>query len=293
MLDVVGDELVVVANTGDDVEVYGAHVSPDPDLVTFWLADRIDERGWGLRGRHVPRDGRAARARRRRLVQPRRPRPRDRACAARRAPAPRARRSTEAHRRAAARRSACGARVLPMCDEPVRTRVLRARRAGVGFQEFMIRERGAGPGRGRRARGHRGGARRRAEVLDAIARRARDRDRPVEPGHLDRPDPRGARACARRCAPRPRRSSRSRPLVGGAGAQGPDRRRSWRGPGYPLERRRASPRAYDGLLDGHGRRRARVDGARRALADRHAAWTTPTRAGASADETLASPLRSR
>ncbi len=50
MLDVVGEELVVVANTGDDVELYGAHVSPDPDLVCFWLADRIDARGWGLEG---------------------------------------------------------------------------------------------------------------------------------------------------------------------------------------------------------------------------------------------------
>ncbi len=49
MLDVVGDDLVVIANTADDVEVHGAHVSPDPDLVLFWLADRIDERGWGLR----------------------------------------------------------------------------------------------------------------------------------------------------------------------------------------------------------------------------------------------------
>src|SRR6201991_1141760 len=49
MLDVVGDELVVIANTGDDVEIYGAHVSPHPDLVSFWLADRIDERGWGLK----------------------------------------------------------------------------------------------------------------------------------------------------------------------------------------------------------------------------------------------------
>jgi LPPG:FO 2-phospho-L-lactate transferase len=49
MLDVVGgEELVVIANTGDDVEIYGAYVSPDPDLVTFWLADRIDSRGWGL-----------------------------------------------------------------------------------------------------------------------------------------------------------------------------------------------------------------------------------------------------
>jgi LPPG:FO 2-phospho-L-lactate transferase len=51
MLDVVGSEdLVVIANTGDDVEIYGAYVSPDPDLVTFWLADRIDDRGWGLAG---------------------------------------------------------------------------------------------------------------------------------------------------------------------------------------------------------------------------------------------------
>ena len=48
MVDVVGDDLVAIVNTGDDVEMYGAHVSPDPDLVTFWLADRIDARGWGL-----------------------------------------------------------------------------------------------------------------------------------------------------------------------------------------------------------------------------------------------------
>ncbi|HEY7829387.1 MAG TPA: 2-phospho-L-lactate transferase [Solirubrobacteraceae bacterium] len=51
MQDVVGPEhLTVVANTGDDIEIYGSYVSPDPDLVSFWLADAIDERGWGLRG---------------------------------------------------------------------------------------------------------------------------------------------------------------------------------------------------------------------------------------------------
>lgn len=50
LLDELGPELVVIANTGDDLEAYGAHVSPDPDLVTFWLADQIDERGWGLAG---------------------------------------------------------------------------------------------------------------------------------------------------------------------------------------------------------------------------------------------------
>jgi len=51
MLDVVGpEELVVVANTGDDIDIYGSHVSPDPDLVSFWLADLINDRGWGIEG---------------------------------------------------------------------------------------------------------------------------------------------------------------------------------------------------------------------------------------------------
>ncbi len=43
------ERLAVIANTADDIEIYGAHVSPDPDLVSFWLAGLIDERGWGLR----------------------------------------------------------------------------------------------------------------------------------------------------------------------------------------------------------------------------------------------------
>ena len=51
MLDVVGAaELTVIANTADDVEIYGVHVSPDPDLITYWLADRIDSRGFGIAG---------------------------------------------------------------------------------------------------------------------------------------------------------------------------------------------------------------------------------------------------
>ncbi len=51
MRDVVGPErLAVIANPGDDIEIYGAYVSPDPDLISFWLADLIDTRGWGLEG---------------------------------------------------------------------------------------------------------------------------------------------------------------------------------------------------------------------------------------------------
>jgi LPPG:FO 2-phospho-L-lactate transferase len=135
------DELVVIANTADDVEIYGAHVSPDPDLVTFWLADRIDERGWGLAGDtfHVmdglrelgddvwfnlgDRDLALCVRRARRLAE--------------------GARLTEAIDEA---RTALGvsARVLPMCDEPVRTHV-KARGTWHPFQEFMIRERAAGP----------------------------------------------------------------------------------------------------------------------------------------------------
>jgi LPPG:FO 2-phospho-L-lactate transferase len=49
--DVVGPEQVsAIVNTGDDIEIYGSYVSPDPDLVSFGLAGLIDDRGWGLRG---------------------------------------------------------------------------------------------------------------------------------------------------------------------------------------------------------------------------------------------------
>jgi LPPG:FO 2-phospho-L-lactate transferase len=48
--DVIGERLAVVANTGDDIEVHGLLVCPDPDLCTYWLTDQIDEeRGWGVR----------------------------------------------------------------------------------------------------------------------------------------------------------------------------------------------------------------------------------------------------
>jgi LPPG:FO 2-phospho-L-lactate transferase len=47
----IGADLSVIANTGDDIETLGVHVSPDPDLVTYWLSGDIDEqRGWGIRG---------------------------------------------------------------------------------------------------------------------------------------------------------------------------------------------------------------------------------------------------
>jgi len=45
------EDLVVVVNTGDDVEFFGLHVSPDVDIVTYTLAGLVnDETGWGVRG---------------------------------------------------------------------------------------------------------------------------------------------------------------------------------------------------------------------------------------------------
>ena len=44
-------QITVIVNTGDDRRFYGAHVSPDLDIVTYTLADRIDsQRGFGLEG---------------------------------------------------------------------------------------------------------------------------------------------------------------------------------------------------------------------------------------------------
>jgi LPPG:FO 2-phospho-L-lactate transferase len=48
--DACGSDLSVIANTADDTEIHGLHVSPDPDLVSYWLAGVIDEdKGYGFR----------------------------------------------------------------------------------------------------------------------------------------------------------------------------------------------------------------------------------------------------
>jgi LPPG:FO 2-phospho-L-lactate transferase len=141
MLDVAGSDLVVIANTGDDVEIYGGHVSPDPDLVTFWLADRVDERGWGLRGDTFEvmdalralgedvwfnlgdEDLAVCLARARRLADG----------ASLTAVADGLRRAFDV-----------GCRVLPMSDEPVRTWI-QARGEWSDLQSWLIRGRAEGP----------------------------------------------------------------------------------------------------------------------------------------------------
>ncbi|MEO8971239.1 MAG: 2-phospho-L-lactate transferase [Ktedonobacteraceae bacterium] len=44
------EQIIVIGNTGDDRTFYGLHVSPDLDIVTYTLADVVDEaQGWGIR----------------------------------------------------------------------------------------------------------------------------------------------------------------------------------------------------------------------------------------------------
>jgi LPPG:FO 2-phospho-L-lactate transferase len=158
------NELTVIANTADDVEVYAAHVSPDPDLVTWWLADLIDERGWGIWGDtfHVMDAFESAgwptwfRLGDRDLAF----------CLMRTAELRAGRRLTIAHA-SVVRGAGVQALVLPMSDDPVRTHI-RTDEGWRPFQEYMIVDRAAAPIEGLAFRGIQE-AKPSPEVLEAIA----------------------------------------------------------------------------------------------------------------------------
>jgi LPPG:FO 2-phospho-L-lactate transferase len=131
----VGPDLTVIANTGDDIEALGVHVSPDPDLVTYWLSGEIDEeRGWGIRD-----DAFTVFERLQQLGAPSWFGLSDRdlaACLYRRQFLADGGRLTDAQAQIA-RGLGVEAKVLPMSDSPVRTKVLTA--AGRrDLQEYLI-----------------------------------------------------------------------------------------------------------------------------------------------------------
>ena len=142
MQDLVGEALAVIANTADDVEVHGLHVSPDPDLVTYWLTAEIDEkRGYGIRG-----DTSAVSERLERLGAPGWFELTDRdlaTCLYRTRFVQEGGTLTAAQGQIA---SALGARarVLPMSEQRVRTRI-RTAAGWRGLQEFLILDGGAAP----------------------------------------------------------------------------------------------------------------------------------------------------
>ena len=131
----------MIANTADDVEVYGVHVSPDPDLVSYWLADAIDERGWGLRDdtwKVMEALEASGRPHWFRLGD------RDLAMCLVRTERLRAGRPLTEAQLGVSEALGLSARVLPMSDEPVATWV-GAQGRTLPFQEFMIVERARGP----------------------------------------------------------------------------------------------------------------------------------------------------
>ncbi|HEY8000477.1 MAG: 2-phospho-L-lactate transferase [Vicinamibacteria bacterium] len=140
--DSLGDELAVIANSADDTEVHGLLVCPDPDLITYWLAGQIDEqRGWGIRDDTFTVD--------QRLQQLGAPgwfslSDRDLATCLYRTHFIAEGGTLTAAQAQIARTLGARARVLPMCEQPVRTRI-RTPAGWRGLQEFLILDHGTAP----------------------------------------------------------------------------------------------------------------------------------------------------
>jgi LPPG:FO 2-phospho-L-lactate transferase len=142
MQDALGPGLSVIANTADDIEIVGVDVSPDPDLITYWLSGEIDEeRGWGIKGDSFTVFDRLAR-----LGAPDWFRLSDRdlaTCLYRRVFVAEGGRRTDAQAQIA-RALGVRAAVLPMCEEPVRTRV-RTAEGWRDLQRYLVAEHAEAP----------------------------------------------------------------------------------------------------------------------------------------------------
>ena len=132
-------DLSIVINTGDDAEIWGLHVSPDLDTVAYALVGLIDEaKGWGVRDEtfhaleHMARLGEptwfnlgdrdlATHLHRTRLL--------------------REGRSLSEATRSIASSLGVTASLIPMSDQPVRTRLL-GPEGWLDFQEYFVREKG-------------------------------------------------------------------------------------------------------------------------------------------------------
>lgn len=131
-------QLNVIANTGDDIEIYGVHVSPDPDLITFRLAGVLDDMGFGIVGEtHEQMDARRAN---REEIWFELGDDDLKVCAERAELLAAGETLTAAHTQATAGYPTGGAEVLPMSDEPVRT-VIDTPEGPRGIQEFLIKDR--------------------------------------------------------------------------------------------------------------------------------------------------------
>lgn len=130
-------DLTIIGNTGDDVEIWGLHVSPDLDTLAYALSGRLDvARGWGLSGEtfrcleamadlagetwfNLGDRDLATHLVRSRLLRDGVP--------------------LSAVTAEVAARLGVGPRILPMSDQPVRTRVATPE-GWLSFQEYFVRE---------------------------------------------------------------------------------------------------------------------------------------------------------
>jgi LPPG:FO 2-phospho-L-lactate transferase len=129
--------LTVIGNTGDDTSIWGLHVSPDLDTVAYALAGLLDEtKGWGIRDDSFHCLAAMAALGRETWFNLG---DRDLATHLLRTESLGAGQTltqvTDAIRRSLGVRS----RILPMSDQPMRTRILTPD-GWLGFQEFFVRE---------------------------------------------------------------------------------------------------------------------------------------------------------
>jgi LPPG:FO 2-phospho-L-lactate transferase len=134
-------DLTIIGNTGDDAEVWGLHVSPDLDTVTYALAGLLDvARGWGradetfrclevMAGLGAPSWFGLG--------------DRDLAVHLTRTAALRAGEPLSTVTARLGGRLGVTARILPMSDQPVRT-IVQTTQARLAFQEYFVRDRAAG-----------------------------------------------------------------------------------------------------------------------------------------------------
>jgi LPPG:FO 2-phospho-L-lactate transferase len=129
--------LTVIVNTGDDAEIWGLHVSPHLDTVCYTLGGVIDEaKGWGLGGETFHALDQIAR-----FGEPVwfNLGDRDLATHLHRTRLLREGRTLSEVTRAIAAALGVTSTVLPMSDQPVRTRIL-GPDGWLAFQEYFVRE---------------------------------------------------------------------------------------------------------------------------------------------------------
>ena len=130
-------DLTVIVNTGDDAEIWGLHISPDLDTVSYTLGGVIDEqKGWGLTEETFHALDQIAR-----FGEPVwfNLGDRDLATHLHRTRLLREGRTLTEVTRSIATSLGVTATVLPMSDQPVRTRIL-GPDGWLTFQEYFVRE---------------------------------------------------------------------------------------------------------------------------------------------------------